>query len=312
MSIQIITPGPLTTVQDLGVKGHMKDGFGTAGAMDKRAARIANILVGNEEDAAVLEMTLMGISAKVLDRTVAAFTGGDFSPKINGASVPMNSAIQLFPGDIIETAFASFGCRAYLALRGGIDVPTVMGSRSTNIKCRIGGLNGRKLSEGDIVPVFPADPLSIVEVKKHTLPYTYYFENGYATVRAVPGPQDYMFPDEAIENFFSQTYTVSPASDRMGMRLDGVEIKAKNGVDIISDGITEGSVQIPKNGKPIILLADRQTTGGYAKIATVISSDIPLLAQCKPGDKVKFIRVSLNEAQRAAKEEERKISYIRF
>ena len=156
MSIQILSPGPLTTVQDLGRHGYMKDGFSPSGAMDTRAAVIANLLVGNDKNDAVLEMTLMGIGARVLDRTVVAFAGGDFSPKINGAAVPMMQAIAVFPGDEIAMGFAVSGCRAYMAVRGGIDVPLVMGSRSTNLKAHVGGFEGRKLMAGDILPVFPA------------------------------------------------------------------------------------------------------------------------------------------------------------
>ncbi|MGN1095240.1 MAG: biotin-dependent carboxyltransferase family protein [Eubacteriales bacterium] len=312
MSIKIITPGPLTTVQDPGRTGYMKDGFNASGVMDKRAARLANLLVGNRENAALLEMTLFGISAKVLDRTVIAFTGADMCPKINGSPVKMNSAISLFPGDIIETSFAVSGCRAYLAFRGGIDVRPIMNSRSTNLKCKIGGFEGRKLAPDDILPVFPVTPLTEEEIEKRSLPYAPYFTDGKIKVRAIPGPQDDMFTEKALLSFFLEEYTLTPASDRMGMRLEGAPLESKNGVDIISDGIAPGSVQIPKNGMPIILLADRQTTGGYAKIATVISVDLPLLAQAKPGDKITFSRVSLKEAQDALIQEEKSFSKIRF
>lgn len=312
MSIRIDIPGPLSTVQDLGRSGYMKDGFGASGAMDKRALRLGNILVGNEDNAAGIEMTLMGISATVLDRTVAAFTGADISPKINGKSVSMNKAILLMPGDKIETGFAVSGCRAYLSLKGGVDVPVVMGSRSTNLKCKIGGFKGRKLDMDDIIPVLPTTIPDKEETEKRNIPYSPYFENGFATVRAVEGPQDFMFSAEEKEKFFSSEYKVTPASDRMGMRLEGAPVSSLEGVDIISDGIVEGSVQIPKNGMPIILLADRQTTGGYAKIATVITADIPLLAQCKPGDTIRFSRVSVDEAQKILKEENRFFSSLRF
>ena len=178
MSIQILSPGPLTTVQDLGRHGYMKDGFSPSGAMDARAAVTANLLVGNDKNDAVLEMTLMGITARVLDRTVIAFAGGDFSPKINGAAVPMMQAIAVFTGDEIAMGFAASGCRAYMAVRGGIDVPLVMGSRSTNLKARVGGFEGRKLMAGDVLPVFPVLPLSEEEIARRHLPYAPYFENG--------------------------------------------------------------------------------------------------------------------------------------
>lgn len=312
MSIQILSPGPLTTVQDLGRHGFMKDGFSPSGAMDVRAAVAANLLVGNDKNAALLEMTLMGITARVLDRTVIAFAGGDFSPKINGTPAPMMRAIAVFPGDEMTMGFAVSGCRAYMAVRGGIDVPTVMGSRSTNLKAHVGGFEGRKLMAGDILPVSPAAPLSEEEIARRRLPYAPYFTNGMLSVRAVPGPEDDRFSEETLSAFFSEEYTVTPASDRMGMRLDGAPLVSKNGVDIISGGIALGSVQIPPNGKPIILLADRQTVGGYAKIATVITADIPLLAQAKPGDRVRLIRCTLDAAQKAAREEQTKLAGIRF
>lgn len=312
MSIQILSPGPLTTVQDLGRYGYMKDGFGASGVMDARAASIANLLVGNDRNSAVLEMTWMGITAKVMDRAVIAFAGGDFAPKINGIPVPMLCALSVLPGDEISVGFAVSGCRCYLAVRGGFDVPVVMGSRSTNIKCHLGGFEGRKLAAGDILPVIPVSLFSEKELPCRKLSYLPYFENGRCSVRAVPGPEDTRFSADAQHIFFTEEYTVTPASDRMGMRLDGAPVLSERGVDIISGGIAAGSVQIPPNGKPIILLADRQTTGGYAKIATVITADIPILAQTKPGDKISFVRCSLKEAQNAARREEKQLSGIRF
>lgn len=312
MSIQILSPGPLTTVQDLGRFGYGKDGFGTSGAMDVRAAVTANLIVGNDRNAAVLEMTVMGITARVLDRTVIAFAGGDFSPKINGMPVPMLGAVSVLPGDEISLGFALTGCRAYMAVRGGIDVPLVMGSRSTDIKCRMGGFSGRKLMAGDILPVLPAPPLSEADISRRRLSYAPYFENGCLSVRVVPGPEDERFSDETLSTFYSEEYTVTPASDRMGMRLDGAPLCTARGVDVISNGIAMGSIQIPPNGKPIILLADRQTVGGYAKPAVVITADIPSLAQARPGDRIRFVRCTLAEAQKTAREERKKLAGIRF
>ena len=312
MSLQILSPGPLTTVQDLGRFGYMKDGFGACGVMDSRAAVCANLLCGNDRSAAVLEMTVSGITAKVLDRTVIAFAGGNFEPKINGKAVPMMQALPVLPGDEISAGFAVWGCRLYLAVRGGIDVPLWMGSRSTNLKCRAGGFSGRKLMAGDILPVLPKEPLCEEALSRRHLPYVPYFEGGTLSVRAVPGPEDDAFPQDAQRLFFTEEYTVTPACDRMGMRLDGAPVMSEHGVDIISGGIAAGSVQIPPNGKPIVLLADRQTTGGYAKIATVITVDLPLLAQARPGDRVRFLRCTLDEAVAARKKEEAMLSGICF
>lgn len=300
MSIQINFPGPLTTVQDLGRNGYKKDGFGTSGVMDRRAAITANRLVGNDDNAAVLETTVFGFKATVLDRTVICLTGATFPCKLNGAPMPMNTAIEVFPGDTLDMGVATVGCRGYLAVRGGFDVPVVMGSRSTNLKCRVGGFQGRKLSAGDILPVCPAPKMD--KSKLSSFAVTPYFGNR-VTVRAVLGPQSDRFSQSAIDTFFSSEYTVTPQSDRMGVRLNGAPVLAEKGVDIISDGIVFGNVQVPKSGRPILLLADCQTTGGYAKIATVISADLPTLGQLRPGDKISFKACTVEEAQKIYKEQ---------
>ena len=287
MSFFIKSPGALSTIQDMGAVGHLADGFPAAGAMDRYSAALANILVGNGTGEAVVEMTMKGMCITFLDRTVFAVTGADMSPTLDRQNIPMNAAVTAHPGGVLELGFARTGCRAYLALRGGIDVPRVFGSRSTNLRCSFGGYYGRKLEEGDVIPVIPTHPLPESAVSVRSLPY-----NGVGgkniSVRAIPGPQDYMFTPAALETFFSAPYTVSPESDRMGIRLSGEVLESRDGVDIISDGIVFGSVQGPRSGLPIVLMADRQTTGGYAKIATVIEADLPHLAQARPGDTVRF------------------------
>ena len=290
MSIKITSGGMLSTIQDTGRTGAQSTGFSVSGVMDRDAYREANHLVGNINGEAVIEMTYNGICAEFLCDTVISFTGGDFAPTINGLSVPCYHSVAVKRGDILKMGMTNDFMRCYMAVRGGFDVPVVMGSRSTNMKIKTGGFEGRKLRTGDIIPIGKGITNSI---KDRALPKPEYNNE----IRVILGPQDNYFTKKGIDTFLSCEYTVSDKSDRMGYRFSGAEIE-NNGTDIISDGIAEGSIQVSSNGQPIIMMADRQTTGGYAKIATVISVDIPKLAQKKPGEKVKFTAVSLKEAQK--------------
>ncbi len=297
MCIQIETPGPLTTVQDLGRIGHMHSGFQQSGAMDWYAASLANILCGNDINSAVLEMTLVGITCRFLEPVSFALCGADMSALLNGEGVPMQQLVQAPAGSLLKMGTAQNGCRTYMAVSGGLDVPLVMGSRSTNLRCRIGGFAGRSLQAGDVLSVLPGAP----SVQDACVPYKKPV-HGEALIRAIPGPQDDYFTRNGLQMFFTAAYTVTPASDRMGMKLSGPAPQAVSGTDIISDGIALGSVQIPAGGQPIILLADRQTVGGYAKIATVIKADLPKIAQLRPGDTIRFIKTSRKEALSALRE----------
>lgn len=305
MSITIQSSGPMTTIQDLGRFGVMKNGFTQSGAMDSKSAAVANILVGNDKSKAVLEMTLMGITG-VFDREcLIALSGADFSSTLNGVPIVTNKAYKVNNGDVLKMGYAKNGVRAYLAVSGGIKADNFMGSMSTNMKSAVGGFHGRKLAAGDIVETFVNDISNIDLLNRETEPFVY---SDNITVRAVLGPQDDMFTSEDINTFFTASYTVTPQADRMGIRLDGTPLKSKSGFDIISDGIVFGSVQVPKSGMPIILMADHQTTGGYAKIATVISTDLPLLAQAKPGSKVHFEKVDVKTAEKIAKQNAKELS----
>ena len=296
MKIKINFAGPLTTVQDGGRRGLMSVGFSAGGAMDLYSMRLANILVGNGRDEGTLEITFMGIEAEFDSDTVIAITGADMSPKVNGAAIPMYEAVSIRKGDVLSMKFAESGMRAYLAVAGGFELDKVMGSYSTNLKCKIGGFCGRKIQVGDEIALRRSTRL-IGERKAER-------ENGYSkaiTVRVILGPQDDYFTEKGIFDFLSSEYTVSDKSDRMGIRLSGKAVENKNGVDIISDGIAMGSVQIPASGEPIIMMADRQTTGGYAKIATVITADLSLVAQAAPGTKIRFKSVTENKAVKELK-----------
>lgn len=302
MGLQIIQPGILTTVQDGGRFGHQASGFSVSGPMDADALYAANILVNNAPDAACLEMVFMGVTAVFDRKTYFAVTGADMSPVLNGKPIESYCAQEAKAGDKLVLGAAKNGKYAYLAVAGGIDVPVVMGSRSTNLKCGIGGWQGRKLQAGDELPLTVTGSFLDNHYKKH-LPAPHY--ETCVTLRTVAGPQSHFFTQQGLQTFTGESYTLLPESDRMGARLSGTAIEAKAGVDIISDAIALGSVQIPASGMPIIMLADRQTTGGYAKIATVISPDIPKLAQCAPGSEIRFRCISVDDANRLYKQHQK-------
>lgn len=292
-SMNILRAGPMLTVQDRGRTGYMKYGIGESGVMDHKSYEEANRLVGNSGDEAVLEATLMGPKIQFESDCLIAVTGADMEASIDDTPIERGRAIKVSAGQTLMMGFAKKGCRAYIAVSGGIDVPVVMESRSTNIKCHIGGYEGRALKDGDRLPLGKENFDAGQEEK---LLAQYEAPNDYPEeiqVRVIMGPQDSRFTGNGIVSFLTETYTVSPASDRMGIRLDGQKIESENGTDIISDGIVFGSVQITSDGDPIVLMADHQTTGGYAKIATVVYEDLHLLAQARPGCKVKFIRTDI-------------------
>ena len=300
--IEIITPGLLTTVQDFGRVGVMKNGFTQNGAMDRYSMTVANRLCGNCDSAPVLEMTVLGVTARFTQDTVICVSGADFGAKINDKPIKRNKAYKINKGDILSMGTAKSGMRAYLAVAGGIVGEYVFGSASTNLKFAFGGHFGKKLQSGDVLSIGTgAFPLG--EIDKWEIPESEYSKD--AQLRVVLGPQNEMFTDEDIRLFLSQEYEVTAQSDRMGIRLSGEPLKSKNGMDIISDGIVFGSVQVPNSGEPIILMADHQTTGGYAKIATVISVDLPRASQLSAGNTVRFKSVTVEEAEQEAKKQKR-------
>lgn len=310
-NMTVRSPGPLSTVQDAGRFGYMRTGFSPNGAMDSYSMGIANLLVGNLPGEGVIEMTMMGMTVTFDGDAVVAVTGADMQPILNDEEepLPMYAAFAVHKGDVLKMGAAQSGMRAYLAVAGGFRLPFVMGSLSTNLKCGLGGFQGRKLMAGDVLPLRQSMSLPLVGARKIQP------ENQYSkavTVRVVLGPQDDYFTDKGIETFLGTAYTVSGQSDRMGVRLEGAKIENKNGVDIISDGIATGAVQIPASGTPIIMMADRQTTGGYAKIATVISADLKKLAQAVPGTTVRFAAVSGKEAVRLKKQEESRLKQLAY
>lgn len=299
MAVEVIIPGMLTTVQDLGRYGYQQSGMTCSGVMDQQAYRKANYLVGNPETAAVLEFTVYGGSYRFTQDTVFALTGADMGAEIGEQPVETNRAVTAKQGDVLNLGMASMGCRTYLAVSGGFLVPLVMGSYATNIRCKMGGFHGRKLKRGDVLEI-GQNSVSFSKIKNRKVSIPEY--SGEVEVRVIPGPQEEMFTQKGLHTFYSGYYRVQEDSDRMGYRLDGSLIESKNGTDIVSDGITFGSIQVPASGKPIILMADHQTTGGYAKIGTVCRMDLSKVAQCKPGDRIHFKKIDVDKAQKLYKE----------
>lgn len=310
MGFRVIKGGMLTTVQDLGRSGYQSQGFNVGGVMDVRSFRIANLLLDNPENEAVLECTLIGPTLEFTAAQIIAITGGDFRPELNDEPVPMYTAIYVNKGDVLKLGSARTGRSCYIAFSNYLQAPVVMGSRSTNLKCGIGGFKGRKLMDGDFLDMRIKRRVYLPYFLSRTLPIREY-EDSAVTLRVIMGPQEQMFTHRGIDLFLNSEFTVSGNFDRMGVRLDGSFIETKRGSDIISDGIALGAVQVPAHGKPIILLADRQTTGGYAKIATVASVDLPKLAQCRTDDRIRFRRITVEEAQALLREEENSLQEMR-
>lgn len=289
MSLHITIPGMQTTVQDRGRFGAQASGFTTSGMADPVSGRDANILVGNLGNEAVLEMTMMGLTGTFDAPCVIALTGADMDARLNGETVGRYRALTVKAGDTLSVGYAKNGLRGYLAVHGGFATEPVMGSRSTSMKIALGGNDGRALKKDDVIPTVPQSGI-LPGMARRRLPVPEFLQS--VTLHAVPGPQDGMFTEAGLRTFFNSAYTVSDQMDRMGIRLEGEALESKNGCDIITDGIVTGSVQVTSAGLPILLMADRQTTGGYAKIATVISSDLHLAAQLRPGAKILFRQIT--------------------
>lgn len=307
--LTVLSPGNLTTIQDLGRPAAQALGVPSGGAADPVALRIANGLAGNGPGAAGLEITLGGFEAEFLVETACGLAGGDLGFELDGGPLVPGSAFLARAGARLRSRGRLWGCRAYLAFFGGLDVPPVLGSRSTYVPAALGGFHGRPLGRGDELPGpggVPAGWDGARRVPEELVPE--YPRPGAATVlRCVPGPQAEGFTDGGTRTFFESVYVLSDRADRMGCRLEGPRVEHRAGADIVSDGVALGSVQVPGDGYPVVLLADRQTTGGYPKIATVITRDVPLLAQAVPGDAVRFRRVGLWQARELSMGAERRL-----
>ena len=310
-TFEVLSPGIMSTVQDLGRFGCARYGVAASGALDGFAVRVGNLLVGNDENAAVVETTLMGLRIKVLRDTVVAVTGGDLQARTGGETLPGWRSHRVREGETIAFSGPLSGFRSYLAVAGGIHVAPVMGSRSTNLASGFGGFEGRPLRKGDILAVEPVKD-AVRCADRGFMPEAVPAYASPWRLRVVWGPQDDHFSEAGKLTFMSAPFTVSPDSDRTGIRLKGAVVARKPGMEesIISEGILSGAVQVPGDGQPIIILGET-ASGGYRKIATVISADLPLLGQITPGDEVSFEAVTMDEAIRALREMEEKIGKLK-
>lgn len=319
--IRVLKPGFLTTVQDLGRLGYYNLGFPPSGALDPYSFRIANLLVGNSENSAALEITYVGPELEFTRDTLIAITGAEMPPKLNGRPIPMWEAVPVKAGDILSFDLLKSGARSYIAVAGGIDVPPVLGSRSTYPLCGIGGFKGRKLQEGDEIPIGPSQ-VNIVRRAGVRLDTRYIptFPRE-VEVRVVMGLCAYRLTEESKKAFFNTVWTVTPEADRIGYRYRGIRLEfiprkqpfgaGSNPSNVVDMGYPVGSIQVPDGVEPIILLNDAVTGGGYATIGTVISVDRRKIAQTKTHDKTRFISVALEEALDARWKEQKQLAEIR-
>jgi antagonist of KipI len=287
--LSVVKPGMLTTVQDTGRWGFQSSGVPVAGPMDPISHRLANALAGNGRDAALLEITLLGPELEFEDERLVAVAGADFELALDGRRLPAGAPFTVSAGSRLRFGARRSGARAYLAVSGGIAVTPVLGSRATHLISRMGGVAGRALSAGDRLPLGAGSPLGSVLAPGTGARYpTQEPVPGTAVLRVLPGPQADYFAAGALDVLQSATYTVAADSDRMGFRLEGPRLTHARGADIISDATPLGVLQVPASGLPILLMADRQTTGGYPKIATVITADLAVAGQLAPGDTIMF------------------------
>jgi len=304
---RVVKPGFFTTVQDLGRFGSLKFGVPRSGAMDNFSLQIANMLVNNDYGDACLEMTLIGPELEALHNIQIA-VAGDISLQINGQYSDAWQTINLMTGDIVSFGKLRTGCRAYLAIRGGIDVPLVLGSRSTHVRGEIGGMQGRQLKAGDYVEGFDAaQPIDYYLVLPREFIPSFSRE---IDIGVILGPQSTSFTEKGLEILLSNAYVVTVEADRMGYRLEGPQIEHSEHIDTISEAILPGSIQVPASGKPIVTMQDAQTTGGYPKIAVVMSADLHILGQAKPDDKICFHEIDLSTAHRKLQDYKKKIGII--
>lgn len=303
-SLEILRSGLLTTVQDLGRPGYSRYGVPPSGAMDPFALEMGNILVGNPRATEGLEMTMTGIKARFLLRTIIGITGGTGSFTLNGQKISCWRSLLIKPGDVLDIEPITSGCRTYLTITGGITVSDVLGSKSTYLPARFGGLQGRILKRGDLLPglplpegrTFQARNLAYDRIPDYSKP---------CTVRVIPGPNQALFSEEMLGTFYTNSYKVTTKSNRMGYHLQGPSLKSNQSGNLLSDAVVTGAIQVPPNGQPIILAADHQTTGGYPILGVIASVDFPKVAQLSTGKELSFQAISLEAAQSLRREQER-------
>lgn len=305
-AFRIVKPGIQTTVQDLGRSGLMKYGMPRSGAMDQRSFAIGNLLLRNSDNAAALETTLQGLKLQAFTRVTICITGADLDPWLNDQPAPQWATFTMKKGDVLHFKKRREGFRAYLAAQGGFDVPKVLGSRSTFVRGRIGTI----LREGEILSIYPFDSEASENVL--TLPQEYRPDfNRTDPIRLLMGPQEDYFTPRGIATLLNSTYRISAQSDRQAFRTEGPVIEIAKGPGIITDPIPPGAIQVPGDGKPIILLRDSQVTGGYAKIAIVARAEMDSLGQMMPGDTIRFQCIDRQTALNLLYEEAHRLDKLR-
>jgi antagonist of KipI len=315
MTTIVMRAGFLTSVQDLGRTGFREFGVSSGGALDSFGLRVANLLVGNDEGAAGLEITLGGLQLRSEDERVVAWCGGEFDVRVGSTPLPAGHAARLQSGGELKFGRPQIGCRAWLAISGGIDVSAVLGSRSTDLRAQFGGFEGRTLRDGDVIPLGTrtgsATPASAIS--SWTAPHDWVSPaKDDPTLRFIRGVDWNRFNASTLQRLTSKAFAVSPDSDRMGVRLEGPELKQVDESNLISEAVAPGTIQVPPGGKPILLLGDCQTIGGYPKIVHMITVDFGVAAQLRPGDHVRFAEVSLTDAHRLLLEREREFERFRI
>ena len=320
MKLFVTSAGFLTTVQDLGRPGFRRFGVSVGGALDSHAFRLGNLLVGNEETAAGLEITLGGSRLNLPDERLVAWCGGNFDVRVGSLSLPAGRAAVMCAGEELSIKQPKVGCRAWLAISGGVDVPKVLESRSTDLRSNFGGLVGRPLRDGDAMSLGEksARAESLVDKLRQNRTASWSAPQNWASpaqaepvLRITQGVDWSRFNDSAQRALTNETFTVSPDSDRMGARLAGPVLQRNDDVDLVSEAVAPGTIQVPPSGNPILLLGDCQTIGGYPKIAHVLTVDLPMAAQLRASDRVRFREVSLVEAHRLLYERERHLEQFR-
>jgi antagonist of KipI len=324
VSARVVAGGLQTTVQDLGRAHSQRHAVPVGGAMDTMALRLANLLVGNEENAAALEATLIGPAIEFGAPTLICIGGADLTATVDSTPIGRWRPVLAPMGSTLRFGRPENGCRAYIAFSGGVDVPQVFGSRATYLRGAFGGMNGRALRDGDVIRLGETSALSRrISASLREAAGELGLASWYAgvtlrppysaepIVRLVPGAHTDALDAESRTALFGDRFRVSPSSDRMGYRLEGPQLRLRERVEMLSEAVTFGTVQLPPGGAPIVLMADGQTTGGYPRIGEVASVDLPLMAQLKPGDHVQFAPVSLDDAQRLYLERESELSQMK-
>jgi antagonist of KipI len=309
VTFTILGAGLQTTVQDLGRPFRQREAIPAGGAMDRLACRAANLLVGNPEGAALLEATLIGPTIRFAEETLIALTGGDLDATVEGKAVPSWQPLLVSAGGVLRFGQPQTGCRAYVAVAGGIDVPAVFGSRATYLRGGFGGLDGRALRANDMLHALAptASTRAMIAAVKNTSSVVGRWRlsvtlrprySDKPVVRIVEGMHTALLSSDSRSRLVDAPFRVSASSDRMGYRLEGSSLELSTPTELMSEGVAFGTIQLPPGGAPIVLMADRQTAGGYPRIGEVATVDLPLIAQLKPGDSVRFRIISLAEAQR--------------